>query len=99
MDDNFFWLCVAALATWRITSILYREKIATPIRRWFGERNDVHTGMESYPDTFFGKLFSCYWCLSVWVGITVTFIWYGNPYFLLPFALSALAILIDQKVE
>lgn len=99
MDSSYFWLVIASLATWRLTSILYREKIATPIRYWIGERKDIHTGKETYPDTFIGKVIACFWCLSVWCGIVVLLIWFVFPYILIPLALSAISILIEQRVE
>ncbi len=97
--DNFFWLIVASLAAWRLTSILYREKIANRIRYWAGERHDPHTNKESYPDTFVGKLFACFWCLSVWTGMIIVVIWFICPAILLPLALSAVSILVDQRIE
>ena len=77
--NSYFWLLVAILATERLTSIVYREKIAEPLRYWIGERKDIHTGLDSFPDTFLGKLFACFWCLSVWVALLVTIVWYIFP--------------------
>lgn len=81
-------LLIIILAVWRITSIVYEEKIAEPIRRLMG-----YDGF-SYPDTFLGNLFSCYYCLSVWIGIFSTVIWYYYPYLLYPFAFSAGAVIL-----
>jgi len=97
--DNWFWFVIALLATERITSIIYREKIAAKIRYLAGERIDSATGLEIFPfieTRFIGKLFNCFWCLSVWVGLFVTLIWFIFPYALLPFALSYLAMVLDE---
>lgn len=91
---NWFWLFVAGLATWRISNILTAEKIAEPLREQFGI-----VDMEGYvdaPDTFLAGVFSCLWCMSVWVGLAVTLILLLVPEALLPFALSTIAIMVDR---
>lgn len=92
-----FWAIIAALATARITLILHEERIARGIRGLFGivEEDDDLT---IYPETFWGYLFGCYWCLSVWAGAFCTLILLVRPEVLLPFALSMLAILLYEKV-
>lgn len=91
-----FWVVVAVLATTRLTLILHEERIAKGIRGLFGitESDDLVI----YPETFWGYLFGCYWCLSVWVGIFCTIILIFMPILLLPFALSMVAILLNEKV-
>lgn len=50
-----------------LTDILYHQKIAKPIRELFGIEH--FNGIpSSYPETFFGDLFKCFRCLSVWVA-------------------------------
>lgn len=90
------WLVIAALASWRIASILHREGIMRPLRRLFGiyEKD----GVVFYPDTFFGELLGCLWCLSVWTALGTTLLLFIFPYVLLPFAFSSIAILIDRVV-
>lgn len=93
------WLIVAGLATWRITSILYREKIMSGLRKKIGEKPDPYVTSETiFPDSFLGNLFNCFLCLSVWVGIGVGIIWLVFPYALIPFALSAIAIFLDERL-
>lgn len=91
------WLVVAFIATWRITSIIQREEIFSFLRRWLGVE-DIN-GYELYPDTFFGKLISCFWCVSVWVGLACTIILLIFPYILIPFALSGVSIWIDETTN
>lgn len=102
-----FWLVVGTLASWRLTNIAHWEKIFTPVRKLFGikeipiinkDGNIVDTKF-IYPDTFFGKLWSCFWCLSVWVSLGVTIVILVFPWVLLPFAISAVAIIIEKAWE
>jgi hypothetical protein len=90
MLPEWVWvLVVAPLATWRITNILYQEKIAEFLHRWTGDD----------PSTFFGYLINCFYCSSVWVGIAVTIAVLVFPLIILPFALSAIAIFIHETLE
>lgn len=91
------WMLIGALTVFRITSVLHGEEIGAPIRRLVGA---VETDeMVSYPDTFLGRMFECFWCLSFWVSVGVT-LWLvllpQHPWglVLVPFALSAVAIVI-----
>lgn len=87
---------MGALGTWRLATILERERIARPIRRFFGEREDAALGgYPTYPDTFFGYLISCFKCLSVWCGLFVLCLLLIDPRLVLPLALSAAAILLQ----
>lgn len=90
MLPEWVWVCVIApLAVWRITHIVVFEKIMYFLHRWAGDN----------PDTFFGYLVNCFLCMSVWVGIAVTVLVLVFPIFVLPFALSAAAILINKGLE
>lgn len=88
------WFIVAALATFRITSIIHHEEIAAPLRTYFGGQFLLEEW--SYPETFMGKLLSCYWCISVWIGAFCSILVYIRPEVLLPFALSTVAIWIYE---
>jgi hypothetical protein len=102
---------VGTLATYRLTSLLYREvgpwNLMSRIRNFFGIVHDYDevTRKElghphGYPITFWGKLFECFWCLSVWVGAGVTIIIaLGGTWILVPLALSGAAILCVEGVE
>jgi len=90
-------LAILALATWRVTSIIHSEKIAYPLRRLFGAKMDKLLGVEVYPDTFLGHLIQCFWCVSVWVAAGSTLVYLYDVRFLIPFAISALAIFMNEK--
>lgn len=96
-EPGWLWVAIAALATFRLTSILHEEEIARPIR----EKLQIQqNGQETvYPDTFWGKLFSCFWCISVWVAFGVLCILELAPVILLPFALSTAAIWIKGLIH
>jgi len=92
---NYLDILILGLATWRISHMVVWEdgpfdifqKIVTFTEKW----------------RFTKSLFSCVWCLSVWIGAilalsaiidkTVT------VYLMLPFALSAVAILLEQITD
>ena len=100
---TWFWLVAGCIATWRITSIIHVEGIAAPIRRFFGGVHDSEGNIKYNPlqilgrqTTFFAELFSCFWCLSVWIGAAVTIIVFICPYILLPFVMSAVAIILEK---
>ncbi len=81
-------LIVALLATWRITSLLIRE--TGPFYAFVHWR----TAVGRIPGLV--ALTTCVWCLSVWVGALVAVIGLTDYWLaLIPFALSAGAILLD----
>ncbi|KKM90677.1 hypothetical protein LCGC14_1236310 [marine sediment metagenome] len=56
-------------------------------------------GEEIAPDTFFGNLFACVWCLSFWIAIGVWIayrLWTPTLIIAVPFALSAVAIMVER---
>jgi hypothetical protein len=103
-DINLVYFVVGVLATYRLTSLLHREvgpfKMMAWIRARFGVLNDYDGYPHGYPETMWGKLFECFWCLSVWVATGVTLvIALGGWWILLPLALSGGAILCVEGVE
>lgn len=84
-------LLVAALACWRVTSLFIREDGPFAI---FMHIRSLTRRMGSV-----GAAFECPWCLSVWVGLICTgIVLMGYWWTLLPFALSAVTILVDKHV-
>jgi hypothetical protein len=82
-------LIVAALATWRLSSLLLYE--SGP----FGVF--MHLRSQAAWTSFTAQLFSCMYCMSVWVGLLCAVLMLTEyRVVLLPFALSAVAILVDQ---
>lgn len=100
-DKPFFWFLIAGLATWRITNIIQREEIASPVRRSLGvfEPDGEDPDHWIYPDNFIGKVLHCFWCGSVWVAGAMTVLCLIFPPLILPFAVSALAILVKTWIE
>ncbi|MHA2079086.1 MAG: DUF1360 domain-containing protein [Candidatus Thorarchaeota archaeon] len=96
------------MATWRLASLLVNERgpfdIFMRIRELTGIEHDVEDDFFpwSIPDTFFGNLFGCVWCMSVWVALFLYAVWYFSPMFAImistPLALSSLAILLDTHI-
>lgn len=82
-------LIVAALATWRLSSLLLYESGPFDI--------SLRIRSAASRTAFTAQLFSCMYCLSVWIGLlcavlTLTEAWIV----MLPFALSAVAIGMDR---
>lgn len=96
---------ILALATWRISSLLVNEfgpyKILERLRFWLGVRYDED--LNRHGNNEFAELFTCIWCLSVWVGLAMTMAFWLLPnlttWLAMPFAFSAVAILIDKAVN
>lgn len=94
------WLIAGGLATWRLTSILHEEAIAAPVRKAIGiYETDEEQPFWIYPDNFIGKLFYCFWCLSVWSGGIITILVLIFPPLILPLTFSALAIMVKRSLE
>lgn len=108
LDWLIYWTIIGGLAAWRLTNIAHWETISYPIRRLFGAFTavDTETGHEvvkyrtftvfGKEISFFAELWSCFWCLSVWVSIGVFILILVFPWILLPFAISAVAIIIER---
>ncbi len=89
VSDLALRFLVAALATWRVTSLLVAEDGPGRIfARW-----KTRLG----PTGFWSELFDCMWCLSVWIGLLTTVVALTPAWWLLwPLALSAVAIGIGR---
>lgn len=72
MSDLLVMTVFLGLGSWRIASALATEDIGEWLRRWIGISTDVDKYPVIYPDTFWGKLFGCFWCLSSVVALVVT---------------------------
>jgi hypothetical protein len=84
-------LAVAALATWRIASMLYYDH-----GPWdCFERLRLWAGAYVEPKGFWGKQLACFWCCTFWAALlcaVTAWLWW---YALLPFALSGAAALLS----
>jgi hypothetical protein len=82
-------LFVAALATWRITSLLLREDGPFDIFVTWRSAVGRVRGLE--------PLTTCAWCLSLWVGTAVAIVMLSEAWLMLiPFALSTVAIVGER---
>lgn len=94
---------IGILATWRLSAMLSYEagmfNIFIRFREFIGIVHDDNGDVVDSDGSFLADLFSCIWCLSVWVGLFVGLIIYFFPVLVVifyPFALSAGAILIER---
>lgn len=87
---GFFELTILALATYRITRLFTRDTILNALRNRFWDRFPPES-------TKLGYLFTCEWCLSVWVASVIfisAMISTVTVLVVAPFALSAIAGLL-----
>ena len=86
---------IDTLATWRLTSLLYREEgvfsIFDRARDFVGIRYNEYN--VAYADNEVGKAFLCFWCLSIWVSGFIRWIPMRLRYVM---AVSAFAIFIER---
>ena len=93
---------ILALATWRITSLLYVEDgpylILARLRRYIGVYYDTESKRQGANEL--AKAFNCPACLSVWIGGFVALSIIILPVWIyLPLALSTSAIIIETFIE
>ena len=87
---GFFELVVLGLATYRLTRLATRDNVFASIRNKFWERFPPESSKLGY-------LFTCEWCLSVWVASLLfisAMISTVTVLVAVPFALSAIAGLL-----
>jgi hypothetical protein len=97
-------IAILALATWRISSLLVREDgpfyLFMRLRHKVGVRYDKLS--QPYATNEVARGLLCLWCTSVWVGIALALCFLLWPQAVvglsLPFALSAVAVLVDECV-
>jgi hypothetical protein len=87
---GFFELVVLSLATYRLTRLVTRDTVFSSVRNKVWERFPPESSK-------FGYLFTCEWCLSVWVASLLfisAMISTVTVLLAVPFALSAIAGLL-----
>ena len=67
---------ILGLTNWRISSMLYSEQMFDWLRRWLkiDQRGSDDWNDWIYPDNFWGKLFGCFWCLSLAVAMILSIV-------------------------
>lgn len=93
---------ILALAVWRVSSLLARENgpfdILARARYKIGVRYNEFS--EPIGTNAISKGIICVWCNSVWVSLIGSFIVFNTIHEILvsTFALSAIAIIIEEKL-
>jgi hypothetical protein len=94
-----------ALSTWRISHLLASEEgpaaILSTLRYGLGVRYNPKPPYEAQGKNVLSKMIICVWCNSVYVGLSWSLLYMiYNPLWLvaLPFALSAGAIIINERI-
>lgn len=102
---NFF---ILVLASWRIANLLTDPLEVGPFEVLAKLRSKLGVKFDEYSIPYgtneIGKIFSCIWCMSVWVGAVITFLYLLFPYWVmlivgLPFGLSAGIVIIHRFVR
>lgn len=87
-------LSLAILATWRISALLCYDYMFEWLRQ---KANIDFVDEDGRPITKMGRILSCFWCTSFWVGILVAVLLaLGLHWVLLPLAISGGAILMQH---
>ena len=100
---NILILLIFGLATFRIANLIAYEiglfNIFEKLRRSVGVRYNEH-GVE-YGTNELSKAILCLWCNSTIIGLLITLLYLAFKdivvYVCLPFALSAIAVIIKEK--
>jgi len=102
-QNEIILFLVSILATWRLSAMLSYEaglfNMFLALREFVGITHDDNGEKIASNGSFFADLLDCMWCLSVWIGGAVAVSLYFYPvlvYLLLPFALSAGAVLVEK---
>ena len=104
MNNSLRDLVVMGLAVWRMSSLLTSEKgplhIFVHIRELARIKHSDTGKVSVIPETFWGELLSCVWCISPYIALvaTVLYLLFGSVivWCCLPLALSAFAILVHR---
>lgn len=90
MGEQFYWLIIGVLCTWRMTHLIAKEDgpwgIIARLRRLAGKG-------------FWGDLMDCFYCLSIWIALVFAAVvgtgWRAG--ILLTLAFSAGAALVEDR--
>ena len=103
---NILEIILLGLACFRLSSLFVNEdgpfKMFRKLREKFGITHYENGIICEIPDKFLCNLFSCVWCLSVWISgaLVVGYIFLPTPtiYFSLWLSLSTIAMVIQWLV-
>lgn len=96
---------ILALATWRLALLLVEEEgprdIIGKLRVKLGVRYDNYS--VAFGTNVVAEALVCVWCMSIWVGLAVSVLYFTVPtatlYAAFPLALSAAAVLCHEFVS
>lgn len=97
-------LLLYGLATWRMSSLLVRERgpwdLFVRVRALAGISHTEEGKPFEIPDNVLAGILSCTWCCSVWVAIPWAIAYPGTwiEKIAAVFAISAVAIIVDRCV-
>lgn len=94
---------ILSLATWRVSSLLVEEEgphcIFSKLRDWIDVKEDEEGNRHG--ENELGYVFSCIWCMSLWVGLAWFTFWLLAPrpavFVATPLALTALGTVIHGR--
>jgi hypothetical protein len=101
-------LLIVCAAVWRVSALLTRERgpfdIFLRLRGLAGiSADDEGRPLTWDENNFWASLFSCVWCVSLWLGALATIgLWLApseSVWLSMPLAISAVAILIERIVS
>lgn len=89
---------VIGLATWRISSLLVHERgpynVFVHLRNAVGVEHDVDLVPER-ANNVVAEIFSCVWCMSIWVGLALWGVWEIEPKVVYVIAILAIAPIVE----
>lgn len=82
------------LLTWRLTSLCVNETGPFDMFERFREVIGIELDEFSYAfgRNVFAKAFICFWCASIWVGLSVALVYRENPLKALVYSAGAICI-------
>jgi len=97
---QFFELLIMVLATWRLASMFVSEDgpfdVFRRIRSLFGVTHHDDGSVNQIPDKTLPKLFTCMWCMSVWMAGAVYGLWIVCPVIVWILGLSTGGIIVER---
>lgn len=90
-------LVIVLLATWRLAAFLAYERWTDGLRLRMGVEMVDENGV---PVSFWGKVFGCFWCLSLPAAVVCAVLALGGIWWLLlPLAGSGAAVLLNHATR
>jgi len=97
---DFFELLIMVLATWRLASMLVSEDgpfdVFRRIRSLWGITHHDDGTVAQIPDTTLAKLFTCMWCMTLWMAAVVYLLWIVAPVAVWILGLSTGGIIVER---